>query len=175
MDGLATVHPELAGADDGLLRRAFGRTAFVHLRRDNTVAQAVSWLRAEQTNLWYVGCPDATGAEPRLRHRDGVEDLLRTIDAHQAAWEEWFAAYGVTPHRVRYEDLAADPAGVTREVLGFLGLDLPAGVVIRPRHRRQADALNAAVGGPAPRPGVTLPTSPSGAGVGAGHSALPGG
>ncbi|WP_200214075.1 Stf0 family sulfotransferase [Micromonospora coerulea] len=141
VDGLATVHPELAGADDVLLRRAFGRTAFVHLRRDDVLAQAVSWLRAEQTNLWYVGCPDANGAEPRYDH-DGIDDLVRTIDAHQAAWEEWFAAYQVTPHRVRYEELAADPAGVTRKVLGFLGLELPAGATIRPRHRRQADALN---------------------------------
>jgi len=52
---LGTVHPDLAGEDLALLNRAFGRTRFVHLRRDDVVAQAVSWLRAEQTNAWYVG------------------------------------------------------------------------------------------------------------------------
>ncbi|SCG61619.1 Stf0 family sulfotransferase [Micromonospora inositola] len=142
VEGLAAVHPELAGADDALLRRAFGRTAFVHLRRDDVLTQAVSWLRAEQTDLWYVGCPDANGAAPWY-DGEGIDELIRTIETHQAAWEEWFAAYDVTPHRVRYEDLAGDPTGVTRKVLGFLGLGLPAGATIRPRHQRQADALNA--------------------------------
>jgi trehalose 2-sulfotransferase len=34
-------------------------------------------------------------------------------------------------------------AGVTRRVLDSLGLDLPGGRAIVPRHRRQADSLNA--------------------------------
>ncbi|MFR9774879.1 Stf0 family sulfotransferase [Micromonospora sp. MS34] len=142
VEGLAGGHPELAGADDALLRRAFGRTAFVHLRRDDVLAQAVSWLRAEQTGVWYVGDAGATGRAPRY-DPGGVDELLRTIEAHQAAWDEWFTAYRITPHRVRYEDLAADPTGVTLGILDALDLALPPGVAVRPRHRRQADALNA--------------------------------
>jgi LPS sulfotransferase NodH len=46
---LGRVFPDLAGDDAGLLERAFGRTGFVFLRRADVVAQAVSWLRAEQT------------------------------------------------------------------------------------------------------------------------------
>ncbi|MGW5668918.1 Stf0 family sulfotransferase [Micromonospora sp. NPDC003776] len=140
--GLATVHPELAGAEDALLRRAFGRTAFVHLRRDDVLAQAVSWLRAEQTQHWYVGDAGGNGRTP-VYDPDGVDELLGTIEAHQAAWDEWFAAYRITPHRVRYEDLAADPTGVALGVLDALGLALPPTAAVRPRHRRQADALNA--------------------------------
>lgn len=116
-------------------------------RRDNVLAQAVSWLRAEQTGGWTdtdPGAVDASGSptgEPRY-DPDGIDALLRTIAEHQAAWEAWFARHGVTPHRVRYEDLAADPSGVTRDVLDALGLP-SAGVPVRPRHGRQADALNA--------------------------------
>ncbi|WP_165824318.1 Stf0 family sulfotransferase [Micromonospora globispora] len=160
VDGLATVHSELAGVDDALLRRAFGRTAFLHLERDDVLAQAVSWLRAEQTDLWYVGCPDANGRDPRY-DQDGIADLLRTIDAHNRAWREWFAAYGVRPHRVRYEELAADPVGVTRAILDALGLDLPDGASIRPRHRRQADALNQEWITRYRGRGVRLPISPT--------------
>lgn len=47
---LGAVHPDIAGADRDLLTRAFSRPRFVHLWRDDTVAQAVSWVRAEQTN-----------------------------------------------------------------------------------------------------------------------------
>jgi len=43
---------------------------------------------------------------------------------------------------VRYEELAADMGGTTRGILDFLGLGLPRGRAIVPRHRRQADELN---------------------------------
>ncbi|MET8832993.1 Stf0 family sulfotransferase [Micromonospora sp. NPDC004540] len=141
VEGLAGEHPEPAGADHALLRRAFGRTAFVHLRRDDALAQAVSWLRAEQTGRWTADDGGPPTAEPRY-DPDGIDALLRTVAEHQAAWNAWFARYGITPHRVRYEDLATDPAGVTLGVLDALGLP-SAGVPVRPRHARQADALNA--------------------------------
>ena len=53
------------------------------------------------------------------------------------------AQRGLVPHEVSYEDLAADPVGVTRGVLDVLGLKLPATGTITVRHRRQADDLNA--------------------------------
>jgi trehalose 2-sulfotransferase len=43
---------EFAGADVAVLNRVFGATRFVYLRRDDALAQAVSWLRAEQTGVW---------------------------------------------------------------------------------------------------------------------------
>ena len=44
---------------------------------------------------------------------------------------------------MRYEDLAADPIGVTCGILDFLKLELPPGRKIQTRHRRLADELNA--------------------------------
>ena len=41
-----------------------------------------------------------------------------------------------------YEDLDDDPIGIASGVLGFLGLDLPAGREITVRHKRLADELN---------------------------------
>ncbi len=60
---LAAIQPELAGRDLDLLTSAFGVTRFVYLRRDNVVAQAVSWLRAEQTDVWFETGP-GPGREP---------------------------------------------------------------------------------------------------------------
>jgi LPS sulfotransferase NodH len=137
---LTPVYPDLAGQDLELLNRAFGRTRFVYLQRDDVLAQAVSWLRAEQTNIWYAG---AAGSNEQAPYFDatGIGELARTIDEHNAAWREWFASVGVSPHPVRYEGLDADPVGVTHGILDFLGLDLPAGRKVRQRHRRQADEL----------------------------------
>lgn len=145
---LGAVHPDVAGGDLALLERAFGRTAFVCLRRDDTPAQAVSWLRAEQTRTWYIGGDgeisgddDADGHEPRYDAEE-ITRFVRTIEDHNAAWEAWFSSAGVRPYRVRYEDLDEDMTGTTRRVLGFLGVEAPPGQAIVPRHRRQADELN---------------------------------
>ncbi|MCW3815703.1 Stf0 sulfotransferase family protein [Micromonospora sp. DR5-3] len=147
VDKLAAIHPELNGDDVALLDRAFGRTGFVFLRRDDVVAQAVSWLRAEQTGRWFVGgngeiSGSAGDGQPPRFDADGISRFVDVIRAHNAAWAAWFASRGIQPYLVRYEDLDTDMVATTRGILDFLGLDVPQGVAITPRHRRQADQLN---------------------------------
>jgi len=145
---LGRVFPDLAGDDAGLLERAFGCTGFVFLRRADVVAQAVSWLRAEQTGPWYVGGNGEIGGSagtggPTSFDAGQIGRLIQVVGEHNAAWEAWFASAGVRPLRVSYEELDAGMAGVTLGILGFLGLDVPDGQVIAPRHERQADELSA--------------------------------
>jgi trehalose 2-sulfotransferase len=144
-DSLATVYPHLAGSDVDLLDRAFGATRFVYLRRGDAVTQAVSWLRAEQTGIWF-GTERGVQQEPEQRPHfsyNAIRQLVQLAGAHNAAWREWFALAGARPHVVDYEDLDADPVGVIRGVLDFLGLKLLAGRQIAARHRRLADQLSA--------------------------------
>lgn len=141
---LGVVYPDLAGTGIRLLRRAFGATRFIYLYRDDVLAQAVSRLRAEQTSVWFQA---VTAEQPRPAReprfdRDQIRRLVHLIGAHNVAWREWFESAGAEPYPVRYEDLAADPAGVAGAALGFLGLELPAGREILVRHRRLADELN---------------------------------
>ena len=141
---LAAAYPGHAGSAAGLLSAAFGRTRFVYLRRGDVVAQAVSLLRAEQTGVWFETADERREptAEPGFDFGQ-VRDLVRQIDNENAAWEEWFTAEGIRPHRVLYEELDDDPVGVASGVLGFLGLGLPSGREITVRHKRLADELNA--------------------------------
>lgn len=141
VDKLGTVFPELARRDIDLLNRAFGQSEFVYLRRRDVVAQAVSWLRAEQTQVW-VARRDEPQGEPRFEF-DRLREMRRIIDNDNAAWETWFTVVGAEPHRVTYGDLDRDPVGVTRRVLDFLGLELPPGRTVQVRHRRLSDRLNA--------------------------------
>lgn len=144
-DRLATVHPASRGGGLDLLNRTFGQMGFVFLHRDDVLAQAVSWHRAEQTNVWHRTHPEGPKRpeqEPRFDF-DQISELLQTIEAHNSAWRAWFASVGVRPHVVRYEDLDADPVGTTREILDFLGLEVPSGHSIETRNRRLADELNA--------------------------------
>lgn len=126
-----------AATDLEQLNLAFDQPRFVYLWRDDIVAQAVSWLRAEQTAFWQDG--DGTnGLEPRY-DRERLRSLVRMIDEHNAAWRAWFAATGVTPHPIRYEDLIADMDRITRDLLAFLGVEAPADHRVGARHRRLGD------------------------------------
>jgi LPS sulfotransferase NodH len=144
---LGRVYPDLAGEDVRLLERVFGRTRFVYLRRADVVAQAVSWLHAEQTGTWFIGGNGEIGSSVgngRAPSFDAgrIGQLIQVIGEHNAAWEAWFASSGVLPHRVSYEELDGYLAGVTRGILDFLRLDVPGERLLVPRHERQADELS---------------------------------
>lgn len=145
VDRLRSVYPASARGDFDLLNLAFGYTGFIYLRRDDVLAQAVSWHRAEQTNVWQETDQEESKQpqqEPRFGF-DQIHKLVQTIEEHNSAWRSWFSSVGVQPHMVRYEDLDADNVGVAREVLDFLGLKLTPGRLIKARNRRLADEVNA--------------------------------
>lgn len=154
--GLRLMHESLAGLirvldgrdpgqphDRARLERAFGPLVFVHLTRGDRLAQAVSLIKARQTGLWHIA-PDGTELErtaPPVAPRFDADEIARTAQALAAAdrgWEAWFAAEGIAPLRLRYEDLAADPLAALARVCAALGRDVPAGVT--PGVARLADA-----------------------------------
>ncbi len=137
VDGLGRA----AGRRDlDVLGDAFGPLHLVHLRRGDVVGQAVSWARAEQTGYWQDG--DRSSVPPR--YDPGlIEHLVRTVGEHEAAWRGWFAAQGVEPLPVAYEDVIADPRRAVQAILGHLGVGMPPDWRPVPRQHRQADAVSA--------------------------------
>jgi trehalose 2-sulfotransferase len=130
-----------AGSDGELIAEFFPHSAFVWVRRDDVVAQAVSWAKAIQTGVWY----DHLDSAPRARATfdfDQIQGLAREAVEHNRAWRRWFNANEIEPLAVRYEDLVRDKIGHTRQVLAFLGLDASDGSSIVEQTRRQRDALN---------------------------------
>lgn len=131
------------------LTDVFDSPRFIHLHRDDVIAQAVSWLRAEQTNTWYLGghgeitgnTPAPTRQTPTYDH-DRITELIQTITEQNQAWNAWFTTTGARPYRLTYTDLTTDPAGTVHNLLTFLDLNLPAGRKPVAHHRRQSDALN---------------------------------
>jgi LPS sulfotransferase NodH len=130
-----------ADRDLAALERALGPLRLVHLRREDTVAQAVSWTRAEQTGYWQLG--DDRHAPPRM-DLDRIDATVRGIRAHERAWSDWFDGQGVQPLRVTYEELVRDPGGTVHRILAHLSVDAPPGWDPRSPHEKQADKLNAA-------------------------------
>ncbi|HEY9293479.1 MAG TPA: Stf0 family sulfotransferase [Microlunatus sp.] len=132
-----------AETDLDLLSAQLGRLRFVHLRRRDVVGQAVSWAKALQTHYWHPGEVVQPGGQRPHYDEELIGRLVAAIEKFEAEWALWFAANGIVPFQVVYEELAADPLRVAQEVLDYLGLCVAPGRQLAIGHRRQADQVNA--------------------------------
>jgi len=139
--GLAAATP--AATDVELLSAQLGRLRFVHLRRRDIVAQAVSWARSVQTHYWHPGEAVLPGGQDPHYDEELIGRLVATIERAEADWTAWFASHNIAPCEVTYEELAADPPRTAQRVLDYLGLNVPLERQLVVGHRRQADQLNA--------------------------------
>jgi LPS sulfotransferase NodH len=117
----------------------FPNLHFVHMGREDLLRQAVSWVRAVQTNQW--ASSHAALAQPAF----DAEEITRYLDRireHYAAWEQYFEARSIDPARVVYERLVEEPEQTLHSVLSYIGVAPPAAPAREPLElERQADAL----------------------------------
>lgn len=147
-DSLEGLVDSLGGAappdQAALLMRHFGPLRFVHLSRPDRIAQAVSRHRAEVSGTWHLGFEEAEHPAPVTYDADRIAHWMKEVAAAEAAWEAWFDASRISPLRVTYADLSADPEACTLRVLQGLGLSLPPGRRLAVPNRRMADQVSAA-------------------------------
>jgi trehalose 2-sulfotransferase len=114
---------------------------WVHVDREDKLAQAVSLWRAVQTEQWRA--EDRSGGAP-VFHAGAIAALKRRLEDHAAGWREWFAARRIDPLEITYEELAADPHATVCRVLDHLGLDTAGIDIPAPPTLRQADSRSQA-------------------------------
>ena len=119
-------------------------SSFVHLERRDRVRQAVSAMVAAQTGLWRsipgVGRQEAVGAA--TYDYDRILGMIAFADYSHAHWRGFFAANGVEPYRVTYEELVDDFEHVLNGLFAWLG---SASVPPPRRMLRQADQTTEAM------------------------------
>jgi trehalose 2-sulfotransferase len=108
--------------------KAFGSTLYVHLSRQDKLAQAISLIRAEQSGLWHRaadGTERERTAPPQatIYDADRIAEVLNDLQTDDAAWAEFFSVRGIAPLRLTYETLTADPRKALAEILSALGQD----------------------------------------------------
>ena len=124
-DQLEAFRPDLE-SDRDRLEAAFGRVLVIHLSRADKVAQAVSYVKAEQSGLWHAA-PDGAELErlspprPLVYDPAAIERKIAEFRAMETDWANWFDVTGITPHRIDYETLASQPNHVLRGILEQLG------------------------------------------------------
>jgi LPS sulfotransferase NodH len=122
-----------------LLAAWFGDLRYVRVSRRDHVAQAVSWARALQSDVWRTGGDVRSNAVEFNFHQ--IDDLVKTIADHEACWDEFFFAAEVVPMHVFYEDFARDLEATVAAVLAYIGVG-PAERPVTTELTRQRDALN---------------------------------
>jgi len=128
-----------------VLRQLFPSAKYIHLRRRNRRAQAISWYRAKITNEWWriagVEDRDLTGRQPEF-HAPEIRRLEIELGRHQQAWDQFFAAEAVEAMTMDYETLAENYRGEVARALAFIGEDPAlAQEIPEPRMARQSDSL----------------------------------
>jgi LPS sulfotransferase NodH len=133
--------------DKDRLQAAFGEILYIHLAREDKLAQAVSMVKAEQTGLWHVA-PDGSELERLAPPKepeydfDRIASRLAQLEQYDAAWLTWFDAQGIEPLRVGYENLSANPAEAVSRICKALGVPEPAPDSLKPGVAKLADAIS---------------------------------
>lgn len=126
---------------------AFGPSLYIHVSRNDKLAQAVSRVRAEQSGLWHLGA-DGTVIEGdeivRPVAYDGarIAELVAELHDDDAAWGRFFAERQIAPLQLVYESVTADPHVALRNILGALGRDPHIASRVAIPTARMADAIS---------------------------------
>lgn len=128
-----------------IIEEVLPRPRWIYLSRRDALAQAISYTRSMQTEIWWDADTDpAPSAPPRPAAARfdfaQIEAYARRLRTWDRRWRSWFEQAGITPLHLTYEQLTHDLSGIRRKVLDYLDLELPPDLP-EPvaRVRRQAD------------------------------------
>jgi trehalose 2-sulfotransferase len=142
MSELRGLTGEYEQSDLSVIGSVFPHPRFVWMRRDDVVAQAVSWAKALKTGQFAAHQPRTGDA---IFDYEQIDGLAHAVRLHDGAWRRWFVAHGIEPFEVTYEELCEDRLGTTLRALGFLGLEPLAEAKIAPPSglQKQANEVDA--------------------------------
>lgn len=109
-------------------KQVFPHLRVIYLDRKDVIAQAVSLYRAAESGTWHV----RRGAAPVAQNSGALDHLnlselekwLAAIEAEKRGWTRFFAAEGITPMRLYYEDFAKDVTKAIAAIADFFGIPL---------------------------------------------------
>ncbi len=106
-----------------LMQTVFPNLHYIWIKRRDVVRQAVSHAKARQTDVWAV----KTERTPRPAHKPvfsfmQIDFMVQEIEAHEAAWQQYFAENDIQPLVVVYEDLVSSYEETALQALQYLGI-----------------------------------------------------
>jgi LPS sulfotransferase NodH len=80
----------------------------IHVQRRDLLRQAVSLVFSRRTGSW-ISFHEGRGKDPGPFDASAIDEALGLIIHEQRAWEVWFISTGITPLRLCFDHIAADP------------------------------------------------------------------
>lgn len=123
------------------LERHFPQARYLVCNRGDYLKQAVSALKANQTESW------ASDQKPRRAPVYDFAELRAQIDLlirEQLEWEAYFSQRSIEPYRLTYETLDRNYRASVRDICAWLGSPLSRWqlMVLRTSMKRQRDGIN---------------------------------
>ncbi|MGF1454754.1 MAG: Stf0 family sulfotransferase [Alphaproteobacteria bacterium] len=123
------------------VKALFEEARLIWIRREDVVAQAVSFYLALATKQWSsldparAKAPDFDAAK--------IQERIDNLETQNAAWSALFRDTGREPLTVSYEALLEDPEAIRTQLSSFLDLEIPVFPDLRTvALKQQATALN---------------------------------
>lgn len=107
----------------GLLDVWRDRLHFVYIERADRLAQAISWVIAEQTEEWVAGYIGRNGRDPTY-DRAAIIAAIEWFASCNSYFDRFFGLNGIVPANVLYEDLVRAPGQAVAEIGAGLGIPL---------------------------------------------------
>lgn len=144
----ARLIPELASLP--LYQQVAGllnQPRYIFITRDDKLRQAISLVKAAQTNVWIHWNNDpsqnAAPAAEAIYNPAAIEEQLNTITLVERTWDSFFTVAGLKPYHVVYEDLVARYDEIILDILNFLEIEIPADFTVPPPvTAQQADSVS---------------------------------
>lgn len=138
------ISPEIYQALNAVLRTYLPNPTHIYLDRHDHLRQAVSSVAATQTKIWRrIAGADSEGQPAPVNYNfDEIVSALASNAFCKAHWQAFFAANGIRPYTISYEDLVSDYTNVVEDLLSALGQPGPAPAI---RMLRQSTAENEAL------------------------------
>ncbi len=128
-----------------LVRHTFPDLKFIFLTRRDKVEQAVSYDKAERTDIWHVIRPGAKPARDTAARAvefdlDRIDHWVTRFAEDEASWLRYFEITGLEPFQVVYEDFLETYESTVLAILRYLNIPIPAEFrVVPPRLNKLAD------------------------------------
>ena len=111
---------------------------WVRISRDNEVRQAISLVRAEQSNQWNSNMSSIN--EPVYNEQE-IVTALHTISSANKSWDQYFAEHKIDPLHLTYEQLTREMDSTVRRIMAHINTNIEN--VPAPQTKRQSDGASA--------------------------------
>lgn len=128
-----------------VLERIFPNLKYIYIYRQDKLRQAISLVRANQSQVWYIQQGSRQKQDKSNLKYDGhqiTSDLLEHVILNDLRWQQFFEEYGISPLMICYEKFSDDYSGHIIKTLEYLNYSDKENVLIGdPPYEKTRDKL----------------------------------